>query len=76
MLMESARSPASHSAVPAPAVRAAQSACGVPAVLPVRVSVSGGTSDGHIVLAGLELSQGDTSGDCIQLSVCLKPRWT
>ena len=32
-----------------------------------RGSVSGGTSDGHIVLAGLGLSQGDTSGDATPL---------
>lgn len=65
--MESARSPALHSAVPPPAIRTAQSACDVPAVLCLRVSVSGGTSDGHIVLAGLGLSQGDTSGDATPL---------
>ena len=29
--------------------------------------MSGGTSDGHIVLAGLGLSQGDTSGDATPL---------
>ena len=64
--MESARS-ALHSAAPAPAIRTAQPACDVPAVLCLRGSVSGGTSDGHIVLAGLGLSQGDTSGDATPL---------
>lgn len=63
VLMESARSPALYSAVPAPAIRTAQSACDVPAVLCLGGSVSGGTSDSHIVLAGLGLSQRDTSGD-------------
>lgn len=57
--MGSARSPALRSAGLAPAVRAAQSACDVPAVLCLRVSVSGGIGDGHITPAGLELSQGD-----------------